>query len=114
MTGKSKPTCDDTYSRMEICPKCAANVPIQNARTYPGLLSDLASIVSDRYTKSNIEQQFQAAIEMACPNCGTRFQSEQIRLLGFLTPKQLRTLLTLIILGIITVVVVTLITDLSK
>lgn len=114
MTDKSKPTCDDTDSRLEICPKCAANVPIESARTYPGLLSDLASIVSDRYTKSNIEQQYRAASEMACPNCGTRFQSEQIRLLGFLTPKQLRTLLTIIILGIVAVVVVTLITELSK
>ena len=114
MTDDSNATHHDAGSRFEICPSCAAKVPVQSSRTYPGLISELETIAANHSTKSNVEEQLRVASEIACPNCGTRFQSEQIRLLGFLSPKQLRILLATIIWGIIAAILLTLATDLWK
>ncbi len=114
MTQALNPENGSLAPRTEHCPNCAAIVPIHRSRTHPGVLKEFIQTIVGPGNRPGISTQIDAAVEVACPGCGTRFKSSKIKLLGFLSPNQLRIALATMFAGLIGVVVLTLINDFSK
>ena len=76
------------------CPHCGATVDVVANRVYPGLLRELISSDAD----ASPEAQIESASLLACPTCGTQFQSDAVRFFGMLTPRGVRYLFIAVVI----------------
>lgn len=82
------------------CPNCGTRFTAGEHRAR----SNLAAALLWEAPKS-LELQLDESVLVTCPNCSTSFRSDAVRLLGFLTPRQFKVLLTVFVAAFLAAVV---------
>jgi uncharacterized C2H2 Zn-finger protein len=85
------------------CPKCGLKFDAKSQRTYKGIGHDIKTSIQG--FRKPPEVWIDESAQVRCPNCNAVFTSQALKYFGIISPKGMKVLIGLFVLGFIIVAI---------